>query len=500
MPNQLSGKLLIDGNWVNGEGAAWTSNNPFTKSKVLDGGEATSDQCRAAVISANAASEKWRAQSLEQRIEVTVGFAEVIKDQREELATLITRENGKPLWESRTEVNACIGKVTNSIDALKQRRWTSRSGDEAQRSVVRYRPLGVMAVLGPFNFPAHLPGAHIVPALLAGNTVVFKPSEQTPAVAEFLVRAWLEAGLPAGVLNLVHGVADVASEIAYDADVSGVLFTGSYRVGKILHQNLAGQPEKLLALELGGNNALVVDQVKDIDAAVHEIILSAYLTSGQRCTCARRLIFSKPEVGKKVINRLASAIPKIRVGDPNAEQQPLLGSLISDAAADNVLARQEKWQAIATETYQRMTRPLAEHPTVLTPGLLGVEDGSVDDSEIFGPLLLVEHAADLDDAIDRANRTKYGLSAGLLSDDRSAFDHFIQRIDAGIVNWNRQTTGASGRLPFGGIGLSGNHRPSGFHASDYCSHPVSALEKSVLGLPEKIGIGLEDVFGNQSQE
>lgn len=496
-PIQLSGQILCDGAWTVGDGPDWASSNPFTGDEILQGKQASMKQCRDAVLSAQAAAQDWMAQSLQRRIEVAVKFSEVLKDRHEELAALITRENGKPLWESRTEVNACIGKVTNSIDAIEQRRWTTVSGDEAQKAVIRYRPLGVMVVLGPFNFPAHLPGAHIVPALLAGNTVVFKPSEQTPAVAEFLVRAWQQAGLPDGVLNLVHGVAEVAGAIAYDQDVAGVLFTGSYRVGKILHQNLAGQPEKMLALELGGNNALVVDQVSNIDAAVHEIILSAYLTSGQRCTCARRLILADKAIGEEIIGRLTAAIPKIRVGDPQGQQQPLMGSLISADSAKAVLAGQEKWRALATAEHQLMTQPLDGHPSVLTPGLLSVDDGCAQDSEIFGPLLLVEQAADLDDAIDRANRTKYGLSAGLLSDDRSVFDHFVNRIQAGIVNWNRQTTGASGRLPFGGIGRSGNHRPSGYHAADYCSHSVSSLEKSVLDLPETIGVGLEDVFGNR---
>lgn len=496
-PIQLTGQMLIDGDWVDGSGQDWTSFSPFTGDDILRGKQASMGQCRNAVVTAKSAAPNWMAQSLEQRTAVATKFAGFLKERHEELATLISRENGKPLWESRTEVNACIGKVTNSIGAIKERRWMSVSGDDAQQAVIRYRPLGVMAVLGPFNFPAHLPGAHIVPALLAGNTVVFKPSEQTPAVAEFLVRGWQQAGLPDGVLNLVHGVAEVAGAIAYDDEVAGVLFTGSYRVGKILHQNLAGQPEKMLALELGGNNALVVDKVSDIDAAVHEIILSAYLTSGQRCTCARRLILIDKDAGEKVVRRLTDAVAKIRVGDPLGESQPLMGSLISTEAAEAVLRGQEKWRTLATEEHQLMRQPLNEHPSVLTPGLLGVEDGCVDDSEIFGPLLLVEHAADLDDAIARANRTKYGLSAGLLSDDRSVFDYFVDRIEAGIVNWNRQTTGASGRLPFGGIGRSGNHRPSGYHAADYCSHSVSSLEKSSLVLPNQIGVGLEDVFGDQ---
>ena len=496
-PISQTGQQFINGAWVRGDGKAWQSNDPFTGEQLLSGDEASTGQCRDAVVAAKEAAPKWAATALEQRVEIAERFAATLKDRHEELATLITRENGKPLWEARTEVNACIGKVANSVAAIRERRWTSVTGDQAQLSVVRYRPLGVMTVLGPFNFPAHLPGAHIIPALLAGNSIVFKPSEQTPAVGEFLVRAWQSAGLPDGVLNLVQGVAEVAGAIAYDDDVSGVLFTGSYRVGKILHQNLAGKPEKLLALELGGNNALVVDQVNDVEAAVHEIILSAYLTSGQRCTCARRLILCDEKIGERVIERLVAAIPKIRVGDPQADVQPLMGSLISVKAAENVLAGQEHWRSLAHTEHQLMQVPLENHRSVLTPGLLGVDDGCEDDSEIFGPLLLVEQAKDLDDAIDRANKTNYGLSAGLLSDDRSVFEHFIGRIEAGIVNWNRQTTGASGRLPFGGIGLSGNHRPSGFHAADYCSHPVSSLEKKTLELPQQIGVGLEDVFTDQ---
>ena len=250
LPIQLSGQMLINGAWVDGSGQDWTSSNPFSGAEILRGKQASVEQCRDAVVSAKAATKSWMIQSLEHRIEVANRFADVLKQRHEELAELITYENGKPLWESRTEVNACIGKVTNSIDAIRERRWKSASGDDVQQAVVRYRPLGVMAVLGPFNFPAHLPGAHVVPALLAGNSIVFKPSEQTPAVAEFLVRAWQQAGLPDGVLNLVHGVAEVAGAIAYDKEVAGVLFTGSYRVGKILHQNLAGQPEKLSLIHI----------------------------------------------------------------------------------------------------------------------------------------------------------------------------------------------------------------------------------------------------------
>ncbi len=493
MSIQLSGQQFIDGNWTAGQGPEWSSHDPFRSETVWKGRWSDVDQVRHALAAARRAFPSWSMLGLDARELIALNFGKTLQESRAKFSELIARETGKPLWEADTEVATAIGKVQNSVDAIRSRRWTTTEGTADQVTVTRYRPLGVMTVLGPFNLPAHLPGAHIVPALLAGNTVVFKPSEKTPAVGEFLAQAWQRAGLPAGVLNLVHGTAEIAQAAAMDKLCDGVLFTGSYRVGQALHRALAGRPEKMLALEMGGNNALVIDQTSNIDAAVYQIILSAYITSGQRCTCARRLIVVDSGNGQAVVDRLASVLATIRVGDPLGQPQPFLGTLISEAAAKDVLAGQQRFLETGGRAIH-LAKHLPDHPAALTPGLVETSGNVVDDCELFGPLLTVQRAGDLQSAVQLANQTRYGLSAGLISDRRDSWEYFVSHINAGIVNWNRQTTGASGRLPFGGVGASGNHRPSGFFAADYCSFPVASMESGKVDLPKAAQVGLEDVI------
>ncbi len=492
MASLIDGRLRIGVGWEAGEGREWESVDPFRQEAVWRGRWASDSQCDRAIEQARQAFKSWSQTTLADRIAIVKRFAEQIQSQRSELNRWITSETGKPLWESDTETSAVIGKVQNSIESIQHRRWTVSEGEGNSSSVIRYRPLGVMVVLGPFNLPAHLPGAHIVPALLAGNTIVLKPSERTPGVGEFLVRAWQSAGLPDGVLNLVHGAAEVSQRLVQSTEIDGVLFTGSYRVGRLLHQALAGRPEVMLALEMGGNNALVIESVRDIDAAVYQILLSAYITSGQRCTCARRLIWTEDGNGGEVVRRLAESIPRIRVGDPSASPGPFMGCLISKEAAQSMLQHQGDLIARGVEAIHPM-ETFASSPAMLGPGLLQASPEQLPDEEWFGPLLVAQPARDLDHAIEMANASRFGLSAGLISDNVDSFHYFVQRIRAGIVNWNRQTTGASGKLPFGGIGASGNHRPSGSFAADYCSFPVASLESTEMPLPSSPNVGLEEV-------
>ena len=472
-------QLLINGQWIIGQGDPFERRSPVDDQVTSSGNLASFDQVDAAFAAAANAFPVWRERSLDDRFAIARRFAELVNQKKEELARLISVEVGKPLWESRTEVAAVIGKVTNSIEALLKRRWTTTEQIGAYVAVTRFRPHGVMLVLGPFNLPAHLPGAHIVPALLAGNTVVFKPSELAPAVGQWLATVWLEAGLPAGVLNLIHGAAPVAIHAVNNPQLDGVLFTGSQRAGVSLHRALAGQPHKVLALELGGNNPLVVHRCSDLHRAAITVINSAYITSGQRCTCARRLIVVGDATYNELIAKLKSMLPLIRVGDPLAEPQPFMGSLIHRAAATNMLDAQAKLINDGAEAIVEM-KPVGNDSAVLSPGLIAASASKLDDCELFGPLLTVHLASDLDQAIHLANATQFGLSAGFLGDHVDDFHHFLHRIRAGIVNWNRQTTGASGKLPFGGIGQSGNHHPSGFFAADYCSYPVASLESHDL--------------------
>ncbi len=473
------GKNWIDGEWAGGAGPSWQRISPAYSTPVWSGNWSSVEQAQQAVGAARSAFLNWADRHLDDRIAVCRRFAMLVEEKREELATLIALEVGKPLWEAKTEVAAVIGKIENSIDALMKRRWTSMEEAGDFVSVTRYRPHGALFVLGPFNFPAHLPNGHIVPALLAGNTIVFKPSEHAPATGQWMCEAWQRAGLPSGVLNLVHGAAEVA-QVALDDDVDGILFTGSHRVGASLHRALAGRPEKLLALELGGNNPLVVHGQSDFDGAATTAILSAFLTSGQRCTCARRLIISGDEAYERIVDRLSQSIPRIRVGLPFDEPQPFMGPLIHAQAAQLILDYQDALLAQGGQSIVAAKR-FEDVPALIRPGLVAISpDAVVADSEHFGPLLTVQKASDLDEAIAIAGNTRFGLSAGFLGERIEDFHYFLHRIRAGVVNWNRQTTGASGKLPFGGVGSSGNHNPSGYFAADYCSYPVASLESHEL--------------------
>ncbi|MCC7334926.1 MAG: succinylglutamate-semialdehyde dehydrogenase [Pirellulaceae bacterium] len=481
LPSATSiGQCYVDGEWTDGLGAHWQRRSPADEQPVWQGQWATAVQTEQAIGAAQHAFASWSETMLEERISLCKGFSHIVSERREELATLVAIETGKPLWEARTEVSAVVAKVANSIDAILKRRWTTTEPSGDFLAVTRYRPHGVMLVLGPFNLPAHLPGAHIVPALLAGNTVVFKPSELAPATGQWLVQAWRQAGLPAGVLQLVHGAADVAIAAAQHASTAGVLFTGSRRVGVSLHNLLAGQPEKVLALEMGGNNPLVIHGTDNLRAAAITTIFSAFITSGQRCTCARRLIVSGTATYQRLVEQLHEWIPKIVVGLPLDEAQPFMGPLIHVQAADNMLEAQRKTVAAGGELLIEMQRS-SRSRALLTPGLIAAAQmKSIEDCEHFGPLLIVELAEDLDDAIRLANNTRFGLSAGFIGDRVEDFHYFLHHVRAGVINWNRQTTGASGKLPFGGVGLSGNHQPSGYFAADYCSYPVASLESHTL--------------------
>ncbi|MBE0489723.1 MAG: succinylglutamate-semialdehyde dehydrogenase [Halomonas sp.] len=482
-------ELLVGGIWQAGEGKTFTKHDPVSGERLWEGGAASPDQVGAAVTAAREAFPGWARTPLAERQALVERFREVLERHREDLAAAIAHETGKPLWESRTEVGSMIGKVAISIRAHQERTGERERDLGDTRAVLRHRPHGVMAVFGPYNFPGHLPNGHMVPALLAGNCVVFKPSEQTPLTADLTLQCWLESGLPAGVINLVQGAAEVGQALAADPGIDGLLFTGSAGVGGILHRQFADRLDKILALELGGNNPLVVKDVPDQDAAVLTILQSAYLSGGQRCTCARRLIVPEGPVGDHLLDALSDAISRLRVAGPFSEPAPFYGGLVSVAAADGLLVAQAALEELGGTVLARMER-LETGTSLLSPGLVDVTGLALPDEEHFGPLLKVQRYRDWDEAIRLANDTRYGLAAGLIGGEHADWEEFLLRIRAGIVNWNRQTTGASGDAPFGGVGESGNHRPSAFYAADYCAYPVASMESEDLHLPDQLPPGV----------
>ncbi|MBV0933177.1 succinylglutamate-semialdehyde dehydrogenase [Marinobacterium weihaiense] len=485
--------LWINNVWQPGHGAALVSLDPGSGARIWEGASADAEQVAAAVSAARAAAGEWALTPQATRLRHVQAFAQRLAAEQEAMAHLIARETGKPLWESRTEVAAMLAKVALSVRAQAERAGERARDIPGGQAWLRHKPHGVLAVFGPYNFPGHLPNGHIVPALLAGNVVVFKPSELTPAVAEAMVRLWQQAGLPPGVLSLLQGGRATGEVLAQHPDLDGLLFTGSAAVGQQLHRQFAGQPEKILALEMGGNNPLILDRVDDPLAAIHEVIQSAYLSAGQRCTCARRLLVPHGDWGDRFLHRLTDAVRAIRIGLALDEPQPFMGCLVSAEAASGIVQAQQRLiEQGAMPLLKAQVRP--ESAALLSPGLLDVSRiDALPDEEYFGPLLQVQRYADFEAAITLANATRFGLAAGLLSDDRERFVHFHARIRAGIVNWNRALTGASSEAPFGGVGASGNHRPSAWYAADYCAYPVAGLELDTLQLPERLAPGLEQM-------
>jgi succinylglutamic semialdehyde dehydrogenase len=480
---------FINGEWLTGQGEAFSSLNPANNEVIWQANSATAEQVDTAVKSAREAFYSWSDMAFEARLEVVKRFAEQLKENSEELAIAIAKETGKPLWETRTEAGAMVGKIAISEKAYHERTGVVENAMPVGRAVIRHKAHGVVAVFGPYNFPGHLPNGHIVPALLAGNTVIFKPSELTPYVAELTLKLWEKAGLPAGVINLVQGEVETGKALASHRGIDGLFFTGSSRTGHILHEQFAGQPGKILALEMGGNNPLIVKDASDTKAVVHDIIQSAFISSGQRCTCARKLFLPAGEQGDAILEHLVRATKAIKVGNFDDEDQPFMGSMISNQAAAGMVAAQQQLIDLGAEVIIELTHK--EGTGFVTPGILECSNVTdFPDDEHFGPLLKVFRYTDFDAAIEKANDTSFGLSAGLLSDNAEDYDHFLRRIRAGIVNFNRPITGASSAAPFGGIGASGNHRASAYYAADYCAYPVASVELEKVTLPGALSPGL----------
>lgn len=480
---------FIAGQWLAGNGPRLTKFSPLDQQIIWQANSASAADVAAATEAARKAFYSWSHLAVTDRIAVIERFAALLAEHKEALATVIAQETSKPLWETRTEVQAMIGKATISQDAYHRRTGTTETTMADGKALLQHKPHGVMAVFGPYNFPGHLPNGHIIPALIAGNTLVFKPSELTPATAELTLKLWQQAGLPEGVLNLVQGGRETGAALLENREIDGVLFTGSAAAGFHFHRVLAGQPEKILALEMGGNNALIAESYSDLDAAVHLIIQSAFISAGQRCTCARRLLVKRGAAGDALIARLVEASRNIVVGRWDAEPQPFMGGVISLQAASAMLQAQENLLALGAKSVLTLTQPDVTS-TLLTPGIIDTTGLELPDEEYFGPLLSVIRYDSFDEALRIANHTRYGLAVGLIAEDAALFARLTDEARAGIVNWNKPLTGASSNAPFGGVGASGNHRASAYYAADYCAWPMASLTSDTLSLPAARSPGL----------
>lgn len=484
---------LLGGAWIPIPGQSLQSHNPAHPDRVVWSGAPDARHVEQACTAARAAADAWADWPFERRAEVLRQVQRIAKSRESELAATIRDEVGKPMWDALAEAQLIASKIDITLDPTGSMQRVS--GFHVPVSPSRegrcwFRPHGVMAVLGPFNFPAHLPNGHIAPALAMGNSIIFKPSDKAPATGQLLTEIYHEAlsaaGAPAGVFNLVQGGADVATSLVTHTEPDGILFTGSWSVGRRITQANLDRPGRILALEMGGNNAAVVMPDADLAQAVVECVRSAFVTAGQRCTCTRRLIVHR-DVAPRVLPALCKAASSLIIGDPAAAHPVFMGPLISQPARDSVLHAQAEMIRAGARALVPCTAPDIEG-WFLAPGVLqvgrfvaevtapGEHPGA--DVEVFGPLLRVCVVDSLADAIAQTNATAFGLAASIFTRDSAAIDRFTQRVRAGCVNVNTGTAGASSKLPFGGLGLSGNHRPAGAFSLDYCAYPVAGMTET----------------------
>jgi succinylglutamic semialdehyde dehydrogenase len=467
---------FINGQWLPIEGNAIVSHNPAQPDQVIWSGLPDASHVDQAVAAAREALPKWASLSIDDRIEFLKRWKDVTARHAEALAGLICDEMGKVMSETRFEANALGGKVDITLDQISMERVREYEVgvSQSRAGFCRYKPHGVMVVIAPFNFPAHLANGHFVPALLMGNTIVLKPSEKTPAVGQKLAEMMEEAGLPPGVFNLVQGAGDIAAKLVSHDEIDGILFTGSWPVGRrILEANL-DRPGRIIALEMGGNNPSVVMNDANFKQAVVECVRAAYSTTGQRCTCTRRIIVQSG-IADRFITAFAKTASTLVVGPGRSESPVFMGPLVTEEAANAVLEFQRDLVARGCKVVLEAARP--EMPGhFVSPGLVEVERFTIDnDRECFGPLAQISIVDSLDEAIEQANATEYGLAASIFTTDDASYQKFFSEVNSGCINRNCGTAGASSKLPFGGWGKSGNHRPAAAFSVEYCAYPIANM-------------------------
>lgn len=465
----------------------------------------------------------WSALSQDQRNHYLEKLAKIYQEKCEEIAILISRETGKPLWESRLEAKALAQKIDITLKKslpLVRDTLLASLGPGTQGKVT-YRSKGAFLVLGPFNFPAHLPNGHIIAALATGNTVVFKPSEKTPATGEKLAECFHQAGFPKGVFNLVQGGADIAQALVTHESFAGVLFTGSYAVGRKIQEALWDQPQKTLALEMGGKNSALVWKDADLENALYEVLKGAYITCGQRCSSTSRLILHK-EIKEKFLKEFIRLSQKIKIG--HWKDKSFMGPLI-DAKA--VLRFEKAYQEAKQEkaflhlTGQKI-KPLNGYyvsPTLVEPEKYN-PSSFYQNEELFLPFLSVYCVSREEEALELINQSglkpvkssyreesveenlasaennhqnSYGLCLSLFSKEEPLMKKILQSARVGVFHWNLSTCSASSSLPFGGLGKSGNDHPAGLFAVYSCMTPVAFLKKDFLQETSSIN-PLKDFF------
>lgn len=458
----------------------WEIHCPGDKSDLVMALNFKNDHVDLACQAAREAFLAWSDLTFEARKTYLNRLKELFASHKAEYAEIISRETGKALWEANTEVQAMIDKITITVDLSIKLVDTVKTENALPNidGYTRFKPRGVMAVIGPFNFPGHLPNGHIIPALATGNTVVFKPSEMTPVTGQFMAQMFEKADFPKGVFNLVQGKADVGKRLVLNENVEGVLFTGSYQTGLRIKQDTMNHFWKICALEMGGKNSSLVWDDADMTKAVYENLVGSFLSAGQRCSCTSRL-FLHEKIADQFIEKYYAAAKKLSIG--YWKDNPFMGPLINAASVENYI----RFQGIAVrEGAEAIMRGKAfetsKEGNYVTPSIYRINKVSSESiyqkTEIFGPNVAIYTVNDIDEAIALNNSSSYGLVMSVFSKDKALYERAALRARVGLVNWNRSTVGASSKMPFGGMGKSGNDHPSAHFAVYYCTVPVASLE------------------------
>ncbi|MDP2577555.1 MAG: aldehyde dehydrogenase family protein [Gemmatimonadota bacterium] len=466
----------VGGEWVAPASGEYIENrNPARQTDLIGmWPESGREDVARAVESAQRGFEKWRATPAPQRGMVLKDAADLMTERKEDLARAMTREMGKVLEETRGDVQEAID--TGYYAATEGRRLFGHTVPSELRdkwAMSFRRPIGVSGVITPFNFPIAVPSWKIFPALLCGNSVIWKPAEDVPHSANLFVEILLEAGLPGDVIQLVHGRGEVVgAALVEHSGVPVISFTGSTETGSRIGE-VAGRMNKRVSLEMGGKNAQIVMPDADMELALEGVLWGGFGTTGQRCTATSRLLLHE-SVHDEFVDRLVERAGQLRLGDGSAEATDV-GPLINQAALEKVqrymsVARDEGVE-VACGGQRASGSGLDDgfffEPTVL----IGVKPGMrVEQEEIFGPVLSVIVFSDLEEAVRVNNDVEYGLSSAIYTSDvRSAFSA-ISDLDNGITYVNAPTIGAEAHLPFGGVKQTGNgHREGGWEVFEFFS-------------------------------
>ena len=473
----VSGKLFIGGEWSKGR-SDFVDRNPANLDEVVGAfPSATPAEVASAVEAARNAFPAWRRTSRILRAEAFDRLAQLIKRETDALATLMARECGKNITECRAEVGEGLHMVQYVFGTGRTGVYGEVIASEIAEkdAFVRRKPWGVVAVVTPWNFPFAVPLWMLGPSLLEGNTCVFKPSEETPAIAQRLVELFVEAGFPAGTVNLVHGSGAVGEAIVKNPDVNVVCFTGSYAVGKRIQEISASLPDRIVAAEMGGKNAVIVCEDARFDLAVNAGILSAFKTTGQRCVSASRII-----VHESLIERYARAFTdtakRLRFGNP-LDATNFAGPLVNRKGVEKVLS----YNAIAKTEGVKVLADAGDVPAnakgcFLAPFIYQADanpKSRVTHEEVFGPhVALIPFRTD-EDAARIYNDTEYGLSMAVITESYRRMRFFRDECEYGMGYVNLPSIGAEVHLPFGGVKKSGNGHPSAAALVDAVTHKTA---------------------------